>query len=214
VIDFTTWTEEEVKNFFRKSSSSTCGRFHINQLKTYTFHDRSVKRQNAWLPLSFLGCSLLFSGYTAAQSAQPTETSVKQGEVSASTDLAKTTSRSKTISGTVRTKEDDSSLPGVNIVLKGRVQETTTDADGKFSITISEPSPNDTLVISFIGYKTLEYPVALTQSAEVILHLELDTEALNSISGIAGAIVVGGARSYSALSPRGIWWRIKSLFRR
>jgi hypothetical protein len=59
VIDFTTWNDEEIKDFFKSSESATCGRFNVNQLKGYTFHNSKIKKQNAWLPLSILGCSLL-----------------------------------------------------------------------------------------------------------------------------------------------------------
>lgn len=46
-------------------------------------------------------------------------------------------------------------LLGVNIELKGSKIKTTTNLDGAFSIAV--PESFDTLVFSYIGYKTLEY---------------------------------------------------------
>ncbi|MDL2244772.1 SusC/RagA family TonB-linked outer membrane protein [Parabacteroides sp. OttesenSCG-928-J18] len=47
-------------------------------------------------------------------------------------------------------------LPGANVVEKGTLMGTTTDADGSFSISIAS---NATLVVSFVGFVTQEIPV-------------------------------------------------------
>lgn len=60
------------------------------------------------------------------------------------------------ISGTV-TDNDDSPLPGASILVKGTTTGTTTDFDGKFTLSIND---NDTtLVISFIGFATQEVEI-------------------------------------------------------
>ena len=51
------------------------------------------------------------------------------------------------ISGTI-TNEENSPLPGVNILLKGSTQGTTSDFDGKYNIQV--PDENAVLVFSFI----------------------------------------------------------------
>ncbi|RIW15874.1 TonB-dependent receptor [Algoriphagus lacus] len=56
------------------------------------------------------------------------------------------------VTGTV-SDETGSPLPGVTILLKGSTKGTTTDLDGKYSI--SGPA-NGVLVFSFIGYTTIE----------------------------------------------------------
>jgi TonB-linked SusC/RagA family outer membrane protein len=60
------------------------------------------------------------------------------------------------VSGKV-TAEDGSTLPGVNVVLKGTTSGTVTDAGGKYSLTI--PAGGGSLIFSFIGYKTQEVPI-------------------------------------------------------
>jgi len=56
------------------------------------------------------------------------------------------------ISGKVVDVEGQS-IPGVTIVVKGRMRGTTTDADGKFSINAAR---GDWLMFSFVGYTTYE----------------------------------------------------------
>lgn len=73
-----------------------------------------------------------------------------------------------TITGTVRDAEDQSgNLPGVNVLVKGTTRGTTTDADGKYTIQVSDP--NATLVFSFIGYTTQEIVVAARSVVDVVL---------------------------------------------
>lgn len=59
-----------------------------------------------------------------------------------------------TVSGTV-TDKDGWGIPGVNVVVKGTTNGTSTDIDGKFTLTIAE----DTAIIEFtaVGMKPIEF---------------------------------------------------------
>lgn len=57
------------------------------------------------------------------------------------------------ITGTVKDASTQEPLAGVNVIVKGTVRGTTSDAFGKFIIDAEE---NETLVFSFIGYTTQE----------------------------------------------------------
>ena len=70
------------------------------------------------------------------------------------------------ITGTVKSAQDGSLLPGVSILLKGTTTGTVTDLNGKYSITA--PS-SGTLVFSFIGYKTQEINVGNRKVINVLL---------------------------------------------
>lgn len=61
------------------------------------------------------------------------------------------------VSGTVVDAETENVLPGVNILVKGTTQGTSTDADGTYTLNV--PSLADTLVFSFVGYETKEIPI-------------------------------------------------------
>ncbi|GAB3573945.1 TonB-dependent receptor [Spirosoma luteolum] len=62
-----------------------------------------------------------------------------------------------TISGRVMDEKNDP-MPGVNVVLKGTNRGTTTDADGRYRLTVADGSA-PTLVFSLVGYATQEVPV-------------------------------------------------------
>jgi len=57
------------------------------------------------------------------------------------------------ITGVVTSGEDGSTMPGVNVVVKGTMAGTTTDIDGKYKIAVPENSKS--LEFSFIGFNTL-----------------------------------------------------------
>lgn len=61
------------------------------------------------------------------------------------------------VSGTVTDASDESTLPGVNILVKGTTTGTSSGADGNYTVNV--PSLQDTLVFSFIGYQTQEIPI-------------------------------------------------------
>ena len=62
-----------------------------------------------------------------------------------------------TITGTIK-DENGQPFPGVNVIVKGTSTGTTTDASGKYSLSVEDE--NATLVISFVGYKTQEVALA------------------------------------------------------
>jgi TonB-linked SusC/RagA family outer membrane protein len=70
----------------------------------------------------------------------------------------------RTLSGKVTSADDGSVLPGVNVIVKGTSDGTVTDADGKFSISVS---PDATLVFTFIGLKSQEVVVGASTVVDV-----------------------------------------------
>lgn len=72
-----------------------------------------------------------------------------------------------TVTGVVVDNYNDP-LPGVTVLIKNTTQGTTTDVDGKY--TISVPDANSVLVYSFIGYQTQEETVGNRQVIDITLH--------------------------------------------
>ncbi|MEX2233229.1 MAG: TonB-dependent receptor [Cyclobacteriaceae bacterium] len=68
-------------------------------------------------------------------------------------------------------------LPGVSILEKGTANGTTTNADGAYTINVA--SSNSVLVISFIGFRTLEETVG--SRSTINLSLSADVTALDEI---------------------------------
>lgn len=82
-----------------------------------------------------------------------------------------------TIKGKVTSAEDNSGLPGVNVVMKGTREGTITDLNGNFAIEV--PSKEAVLVFSFIGFGTKEVLVG-TQTV-INVSLVPDVTALEEI---------------------------------
>lgn len=61
------------------------------------------------------------------------------------------------IRGQVTDSLSASPLPGANVVVKGTTVGTSTDAQGNYQL--AAPSPNDTLVFSFVGYQSKTVPI-------------------------------------------------------
>lgn len=72
-----------------------------------------------------------------------------------------------TVQGTVFSSDNEEALPGVNIIVKNTDIGTTSNVDGEFSLVV--PSENDTLVFSYIGYETLEEPIAGRSNLDILL---------------------------------------------
>ena len=68
-------------------------------------------------------------------------------------------------------------LPGVNIIVKGTDNGSSTDADGTFSITA--PNKNSTLIFSFIGFETIEY--SLNNKTDLIIEMTSTSMNLNQV---------------------------------
>jgi TonB-dependent starch-binding outer membrane protein SusC len=75
------------------------------------------------------------------------------------------------------TDNNQAPLPGVTVLVKGTTNGTATDPEGNFSLTV--PSGNETLIISFIGFTTQE--VALNGRTTLNVALEPDAKALEEV---------------------------------
>lgn len=73
--------------------------------------------------------------------------------------------QAQAISGNV--SDGSGPLPGANVLVKGTTNGTQTDFDGLF--TLDNVADDATLVFSYIGYKTLEIPVAGESNIDVTL---------------------------------------------
>ncbi|MBP2284814.1 TonB-linked SusC/RagA family outer membrane protein [Flavobacterium sp. CG_23.5] len=85
----------------------------------------------------------------------------------------------KQITGTVT--DNQGQMPGVIVSIKGKNTTVITGFDGKYVI---DASPTDTLVFSFMGYKTIEMPVQ--GNAVINVRLQEDATQLQEVKINAG----------------------------
>jgi TonB-linked SusC/RagA family outer membrane protein len=77
----------------------------------------------------------------------------------------------RTVTGIVKSSEDNSEVPGVNVVVKGTAIGTITDMDGRYTIEV--PSDESTLVFSYIGLKSEEISVGSRSVIDVVMMPDL-----------------------------------------
>jgi TonB-linked SusC/RagA family outer membrane protein len=117
----------------------------------------------------------------------------------------------RTVSGTVTSVEDGSTLPGVNVLLKGTTTGTSTDSEGKYSLSV--PSTGGTLVFSFIGIETTEVVIGertlidvalkqdVTQLSEIVVVGYGEQSSRNTTSAVA-TINSESFRNVPAITPQ------------
>lgn len=85
--------------------------------------------------------------------------------------------RFQKVSGTVYEK-DGESLPGVNILVKGTLNGTVTDLDGRFSLDVPEGAR--ILVVSYVGYVSKEVDIS-SGTSDLNIYLEPSFEGLQEV---------------------------------
>jgi outer membrane receptor protein involved in Fe transport len=78
------------------------------------------------------------------------------------------------ISGVITDVGSSESLAGVNVVVKGLVTGTISDADGIFKLTVNQ-SPPMTIVFSYVGYASKELEITQTENTGLEISLEEQT---------------------------------------
>ncbi|NOS94710.1 MAG: hypothetical protein HOP30_22595 [Cyclobacteriaceae bacterium] len=209
VVDFTTMNDQQIIDYFNKSTESTCGRFQMSQLKTYSFKEPAVKPGWLFLKAGMLG--LFLALLPNPSSALPPLTSI----TSENHILGFVTISSRQvlplpivqISGIVTSEDDGSPMVGVNIVLKGTTLGTVTNEKGQFQFE-RELREGDVLQFSFIGFATQEYvvPAGSTGPLTIVMKYDLDTMMMGEV--VAGNVYVEPPSS----GLHKLWTRIKNIF--
>lgn len=85
--------------------------------------------------------------------------------------------KGRTISGTVYDSHDQKPMPGVTVVVKGTPTVVSTDANGKYAITV--PNNNAVLRFTFVGYISQEINTGKKDTLNV--YLKASSSALNEV---------------------------------
>ena len=87
------------------------------------------------------------------------------------------TNYQRVVQGKVLSAEDDTPIPGVNVVIKGTTTGTVTDMSGHYKLTITSTEPK--LVYSFIGLQTQE--VEVKDQTDLTVKLQSDVAQLSEV---------------------------------
>ena len=100
------------------------------------------------------------------------------------------------VTGTVTSADDNQTVPGVNIIVKGTTNGTATDANGKYTISVGADA---ILIFTGVGFSTVELPVG----AKSVIDIALSTD----VTSLSEVIVTG----YGTQDKREITAAISSL---
>lgn len=87
----------------------------------------------------------------------------------------------RTVTGNITDAQTGEPLPGVNVIIEGTTNGTTSDINGKYSINI--PLENTTLVFSYVGY--------LTEKVQMAGQSTMDVKMSQDITKLEEVVVVG-----------------------
>lgn len=208
VVDFTGKTDKDIFEYFSTNYGKVCGRFNAQQLHSYYSTKEKFGFSKAAVltaglltmtPVSeSLGNNEIIGALTEQSNLDDTKLTLPLVNSSLSLDKFR-------IYGTVISQEDESKLPSVNVCIKGTKVEAVTDVEGNFELLYNGDEGDEIiLVFSFIGLQTLEKHVLVTRDKSDLGITKLSYDIL----------VLGEVCTVRKWSPRGIWWRIKSIFHR
>lgn len=141
-----------------------------NMIEGFNFYDK----------LKHLGLMLVITGVSFGAVAE---------SKNATTDIDVNASYQQTISGVV-TDENNLPIPGVNVIVKGTANGSSTDFDGNYTITASK---GDVLQFTYVGYTTQEITVSDATTINVVLK--------ESLSELDEVVLIGyGAESKADVS--------------
>jgi TonB-linked SusC/RagA family outer membrane protein len=172
----------------------------------------SIERSKAALTLKLIGVFMFASVAEASSKNLYSDIFNKKSETTASNSLTNNISEKNSISERLNlvhrdalknifrqtaitgvvTDAQGAPLPGVSIKLKGTTTATTTNNDGRYSLTVSDP--NGTLVFSYIGFNSQEVLIAGRRNVDVRL-----TEESNALSEVV-VTALGIKREKKALT--------------
>jgi hypothetical protein len=207
VVDLSLKSDEEILKFFTHRPAATCARLRPDQLKTYTplVPQSKVKPGLALLKAGFVSLLLFVIDKQAHSQNKVGETVITMHRQPESAQEKHTTNRAEhTIRGLVKSEDDSSALPGVNVLLKGTEIGTVTYADGRFELNAAVRA-GDLLIFSFIGFRSKEYVVPKWPmgNLEIVMTLDMD---------VMGEVAIGGVYQTQPSRVKQIWTKLTKWF--
>jgi hypothetical protein len=181
VVDFSTMSDRQIAEFFKRPLSSVCGRFVADQL------DRDIalpKKRIPWIRYFF---QISLPAFLLSAKAQAQGRVVVKGDTICASpsvpDHAKAPidTSERTITGKI-TDENGNPIPFPSIVIKGTDYGVAANEKGEFTLT---GKLGNLLIISSVGFESREY--LITSSSYLNISLKLVHEKFITIT--MGAIV-------------------------
>jgi hypothetical protein len=201
VTDFTVMSNDEIIKHL-SAKDNICGRFgQIQLIEINAGIGANKKRSLSWIGIL---TAAIISLTQLEKAEAKTRHNLEQGEFQRKSNLRIPVPAGGQIlvKGLVTEKESNIPIPGATVRCKNG-ESTSTGVDGEFKLL--DLSETDTLVVSFIGFKTQEIRLADVADRSQI-KIELEPEPLTE-----QFVVVGGAFVLHSFVHR-LWHKIKNIF--
>jgi hypothetical protein len=217
VIDFTSWDDDQIKNYFKDHSTSTCGRFRADQLKAYHFKKIQPSFIQKFIPFSaaFSIIMLLSTKPLAAQ-----QRTINQQEIVKPNQedhiIGDTTQIDNRVHITgVVVDEEAKPIAGASVFLNSTAKKIFTDEVGRFDFVLENLTPNEVLVVTKAGYQSITKFTGSSGRVNIrmIKDASMDPLPVRDLSfllqGIMGTVVVNPIIKDEKLDA----WEIKQIFK-
>ncbi len=190
VIDFTTLTDNQLLEYFKKRPADTCGRFYTDQLEQpLELPEKRIPWMKYFLTVSLPALLFTYKGQAQRfikRQVQPMEVTSKKSHATAHI------INGFTITGKV-TGENGQPVPFASVIVPGSSNGIAADSNGVFTIRLR--ATDNTLEVSAVGYK--QQQVMVTGSyADVQLQVALiENVTLNAITCTSSRRFTMGAYS-------------------
>lgn len=179
VVDFSFMTDQQVLNYFKKSTGKVCGRFADDQLQRPMILASEQKKKSLWLAV-MMPLLLLF-GKVNAQKKKITQTlgtpaiiikdtvPVLMGKIAyrSEPDTVKIKSTDELIiKGTIRDEETGEPVPFASVFIKNSKKGIAADGEGNFTLFVKDNLEIPILILASVGYETKE--ISLTNASNQI----------------------------------------------
>jgi len=208
VVDFSVMTDNEVLNYLKKNSGSTCGHFTSDQLDRPIIETQLQPNKTWRYWLASIVSLLVMLQRSAAQTA----TAIKQGKVLVKKPVIKKVVKKATVNREIilgmiipkivkcdievveqlnahfeATVVDDNNQPiaFATVETKAKIGITSTDSLGKFSIDNKHNLESITLVISSVGYETKEVSISANTKTSQVIQLKKKAVQLPDVTVIS-----------------------------
>ena len=173
--DLKTTSLQEFMNEFKKTYQNIYYSYESNTLKSvsvnYDVLDAS-KQSNPDIALNKVlsTAGLMFEKVKAVYVIKEASQKKPEEQFAVSASLISTTTEVADFAVKGKVSDNNGPLQGVTVTEKGKSNATTTDNDGNFSLNVENASA--VLVVSYVGYTTLELPVSGRSQVNITLTSE------------------------------------------
>lgn len=219
VVDFSTMTDQQVLNYFKTTTGSTCGRFHTEQLQRPLIERQERPTRWKYFLASIIG--FILGGKLWAQNRPIKERTMgkpaiavtqlmgdtilpkKTGEAIGQTEISANRIKGKVMN------EKGAALAGITVLQQATQKGTLTNKDGLFEIFGNNNRGPITLIFSGVGFETKKVDIALKDlNMPIDIILKPFVENLKEViletnnRSLKGKIMLGGISSASCRKPR------------